>query len=57
MIVGKKVADSKFNRRTISDYNTKPVHRDRAILFLNCTGSLEIARGQLLNCTVVTAWA
>ena len=52
------------NRMTISDYNTKPVRGDRAIYFLNCTGSLEIARGsleiawgQLLNCMVVTAWA
>ena len=44
------------NCMTFSDYNTKPVRGDHAII-LNCMGSLEITRGQLLNCTVVTAWA
>ena len=33
------------NRMTISDYSTKPIRGDRE----NCTGSLEIAHGQLLN--------
>ena len=40
--------DYQANRMTISDYNTKPVRGDCAII-LKLHGSLEIAWGQLYS--------
>ena len=42
-----QLVDFAFNRMTISDYNTKPVRGDHAILFLKLHGSLEITRVHL----------
>ena len=46
IVVGKSY-DYKCDCMTISKTDTKPVRRDNAILFGNCTDSLEIARVHL----------